>query len=68
MGSTLGAYAHLKVNTYAISTAFAPFNDIHLFKYLAMHKMQMRAGAIIKVLNGFTTLWEDNRRAKAKVG
>ena len=33
-----------------------------------MQEMQMRACAIIKVLNGFSTLWEENGGAKAKVG
>ena len=38
------------------------FNDI----YLAMHKVQMHAGAISKLLYGFASVREDNPRAKSR--
>ena len=48
-----------------INTILFPMCDVN---YLEINKVQMHAGAVIKLLHGFGSVWGDNSLAKAKLG
>ena len=53
------ALFHTQTRRHMIKDLIAPFIDIPMFniKYLSMHKEQMHAGALSKLLYGFASVW-----------